>query len=152
MSKFTDWYDRNKEELNAKRRKKYAENAQFRKKTQDKARESYRKNRRVTNPADRRTVVDESGERYFSIGRVARLIGRQPESVRKLHRMGVLPDPVYYDSRGWRLYNRAQALLIRQVFRRLEDKADTDVKSLADVREVLHAEWHTTTGGEGGEG
>lgn len=138
---YKEWYRQNKEKVNAKRRKKYDEDAAFREKTQTRALEGYHAKRKTMAPTDRRTVVDEQGERFFSIGRIARLIGRQIESVRKYHRMGILPDPTYFDARGWRLYTRQQALLIRQVFRRFQEQTDVEVRTLADVRRVLHERW-----------
>lgn len=149
---FKTWWDKNKEERNRLRREKYASNRPHRDRLKEKALEHYRNSVRRDRPIDRRSVVTEDGIRFMSIGRLARLIGRQIDSVRRYQRMGVIPEPMYFDTRGWRLYTVNQAMLLRRVFQRFENKEDLEVRNLNDVAALLHAEWQEQGGAADGEG
>jgi len=148
---FKEWYRKNKAEFNRNRRAKYRENPNVREKAQRSALTTYRARRRRMVQVDRRTIVDANGQRFFSVGRIAKLIGRQIETVRYYHRLGIIPDPTYFDSRGWRLYTRGQAILVRRAFVRLADENDSEVTSLDDVRRILSEEWEAAVGGVCGE-
>lgn len=151
MSDFKDWWALNKEAQNAKRREKYRTDPQTRQRARSSALRRYRTTQRRETQIDRRTVVTEDGTRYISIGRMSRLIGRTVMSIRRYHRMGIIPDPLYCDARGWRLYTITQAALLRRVFRRFEDRNDLGVKNLRDVARLVGAEWGDE-GGTDGEG
>ncbi len=110
----------------------------------------YRTVVRRERPIDRRTIVTEDGARFVSIGRVSRMIGRETASIRRYHRMGVIPQPLFFDRRGWRLYSVDQVMLLRRVFRRLENPEDQEVRNLMHVRNLLQTEW-AEGGGANGE-
>lgn len=137
---YKDWYRRNRHSLNERRREKYNTNPAYRARIRRQAQESYAAKRNPV-PVDRRTIVDKTGRKYWSIGRIARLINRKVLTVRQYHKTGVLPQPTYFDSRGWRLYTPSQAALLRMVFRRLDDPNDTTVQSLADVTDLVIERW-----------
>lgn len=134
---YKTWYEKNKKRLSAERKKKYREDREHREKTRRRSRRYWREKKAVTVPADRTLIRSPSGE-YFTIGRLARMINRQPSTVRDYHAQGVIPQPDYYDSRGWRLYTRGQAMLVQRVFRRFDDG---DLQSLAEVSRILEEEW-----------
>ena len=140
---FQDWWNENKARKNAERRTTYRDNPVVRESRKAQALAHYRTKVRRERPIDRRSVVTEDGVRFMSIGRLARLIGRQIDSVRRYERTGVIPEPLYFDTRGWRLYTVSQAMLMRRVFRRFENKEDMEVKTLNDVAALLHVDWHT---------
>jgi hypothetical protein len=64
--------------------------------------------------------------------------------------MGVIPQPLFFDRRGWRLYSVDQVMLLRRVFRRLENPEDQEVRNLMHVRNLLQTEW-AEGGGANGE-
>lgn len=138
---FEKYWRENKEKINKERRDKYHANPEHRTELREKAKRNYEKTRRRMVPIDRRTVVSEDGKRYWSIGRIARLIGRNITTIRRYHKDGIIPEPKYFDKRGWRLFDTNQANIMRQAFRRLDDEDDKSVTSLKDVTALLIPLW-----------
>lgn len=138
---FKSWWSLHGADVNAKRRAAYRQDPQYRDDKKKEFREHYRRARRNMTPVDRRTVVSGSGRLYLTIGRVARIIRRDANSIRRYHKMGVIPEPRFYDSRGWRLYTPSQADFMRRVFERLDNPENTSVRSLTDVRRLLDRRW-----------
>ncbi len=146
---FQDWYNENKDRLSAERKLEYRRNPVLRQRRQRQALTRYRTLKRRERPIDRRSVVNQEGARFISIGRLSHLISRDVMSIRRYHRQGVIPEPLFHDARGWRLYSMEQAILLRRVFRRFEDREDDGVKNLRDVAALLLASWRE--GGSDGE-
>lgn len=139
-------YEQNKDEISKKRRERYKTDPVYRQKRQSKALKYYDTRVKRSIPIDRRTILTEDGTRLMSIGRVARLIGRTIDSIRHYHKDGIIPEPLFFDSRGWRLYTPKQAMLLRGAFRRLDDEEDWRVRTLKDVSRLVTAEWGKTDG------
>jgi hypothetical protein len=148
---FKEHYEKNKDEINAKRRRKYHDDPEYYKRVRSNAKESYNRTIKRMQPIDRQTIVDGTGEKYWSIGRVSRLIGRTIITIRRHHVDGVIPLPIYYDSRGWRLYSTRQVSLLRKVFHKLDDEKDLTVQSLSDVSKFLATCWEDKDGEDEGK-
>ena len=142
---FKDWWRRNKDRINAARRAKYRADPRYREKKKEEFRDYYQGTRQAVTPVDRRTVVSGTGRMFVTIGRVARIINRRTNSIRRYHVQGVIPEPRYYDARGWRLYTPSQAELMRNVFSRMDDPNDNTITTLGDVRRALRAGWMEMT-------
>jgi DNA-binding transcriptional MerR regulator len=142
---YKTWWKKEKEKRNAERRAKYRSDPRYRETQKRRFREHYQETRQNIQPVDRRTVVSGSGRLFVTIGRVGRLIGRQPNSIRRYHKQGVIPEPRFYDARGWRLYTPSQTELLRNVFARFDNPNDQTVRSLADIRRMLEAGWQEMT-------
>jgi DNA-binding transcriptional MerR regulator len=142
---YKTWWEKNKEERNAIRRAKYRQDPRYRETQKERFRAHYLETRQNIEPVDRRTVVSGAGRLYVTIGRVARLIGRQTNSIRRYHKMGVIPEPRFYDARGWRLYTPSQTELMRNVFSRFDNANDDTIRTLGDVRRALEAGWMEST-------
>jgi hypothetical protein len=132
---YKTYYEQHKEEINRRRREKYNLNPERRQTVLDQNKDYYRRVRRK--PGASRTVVHSSTGNFFSMSVVATRINRKPATIREYHRQGVLPEPLHYDTRGWRLYTKAQVLLLIKAF------ADYDAKKLtkAELTQTLAKGW-----------
>ena len=148
---FKDYWERKKDERNQIRRDKYNSDPEYHAAVRATAKQNYKRYKRRMSPIDRRTLLSVDGTRYWSIGRIARLISRNITTIRLYHKKGVIPEPRTFDSRGWRLYSTQQAILLRQLFRRLDDESDTGVKSLADLSAIIYPRWEAADGEEKGK-
>lgn len=105
-----EWYDRNKEVLNAKRKKSYAENSEHRTNAVEYQR-AYRADRPRT-VADGRQyrTVDGVKVEVFRIGHVATATGRTEQVIRIWERDGKIPKPSLPG--GQRYYTQKQVKLL----------------------------------------
>lgn len=134
---FRDWYERNRKELNRKRRLRYHTDPEYRDKQITRAREDYEEKSTNRVKSDRR-VFKSKGAKLISIGRLADALGRKVMTVRKYHTMGVIPQPTHFDSRGWRLYTADQYRAIIAAFDRFDRGI---IPSLSKVKEELEESW-----------
>lgn len=132
---YKDWYEDNKRELSERRKKRYRQDPEYRKKARDNAKRYY--NKKTGGGPKSRTIFTQKGERYFSIGELSKRIGKSIQTIREYHRFGVIPIS-FSDNRGWRLYNESQVILMERIFRQFDEKK---IKSLKQVSEILDKEW-----------
>lgn len=123
---------------NEKRRERYHRDKTYRKKLKKNFRRYYRDNLQKDVAVDRRTIVDGQGRKFLSIGKVAELINRKPETLRKYHNESFLPTPKFYDTRGWRLYTKSQAELLMTAFKMFDSGK---LKSLTEVGIYVRKGW-----------
>jgi DNA-binding transcriptional MerR regulator len=136
---YKKWYQENRKQLLHDRRRRYHTDPAYRKRRIKEASESYyRRRSRDGLPADRRLIRTSSGGEFYSIGRLAEEINRSVQTIREYHSNDVIPTPLYFDSRGWRLYSDRQIVLLRDVFYRFDKQ---ELRSLAEVASVLRREW-----------
>lgn len=137
---YKDWYHNKggKQTLARKRRKKYRTDASYRKTQKDNSTNYYRTRKRKIMPSDRTSIQSVDGKRYFSIGRVARMLGRKVVTIRQYHESDVLPSPTFFDGRGWRLYTKEQVGLMRDTFQKF-DKGE--IETLAAVSRIIARDW-----------
>jgi hypothetical protein len=96
--KFGRWYEKNREDFNAKRRQRYAQDSELRKKARENAKRQREAQRERTEIDTTPTV--RGGVKTYRPAQVAELIGRSPETLRTWRRNGWLPEsdsrhPVY---------------------------------------------------------
>lgn len=124
-SYFQGWYDEHRDDLNRSRRERYATDAEYRAKVRewnDAARGRRRKRRREAAIAEARKVkeavklraggtwktveveVDGVKVPMFTIGAMAKALGKGISTIRVWERTGVLPETPYRSARGDRLY------------------------------------------------
>lgn len=118
---FQEWYDDNRDDLNKRRREKYASDSVYRAKVQqwnrdararrrkDVEKEGLRAKRAVkmqTSGAWKTVEVEVDGVmvRMFTIGALARAIGKGISTIRVWERNGTLPQTPYRSKKGDRLY------------------------------------------------
>jgi hypothetical protein len=130
---YKEWYEKNKEDVNAKRRQKYAKNKAYREKLKKASRQYWRDS---YTPSDATVLEADDGVKYYSISHFADHINRSVATVLGYHRRGVLPEP-YYNDRGWRLYTKEQMRRAAEAFK----KVDSGKYSLKDVRSELSKKW-----------
>jgi hypothetical protein len=134
---FRDWYEKNKEHLNRRRRQRYHKDPNYREKAITRSREDYAAKTINQEKVDRR-VFSVDAVKLISIGKLADAIGRKVLTVRRYHMMGVIPQPSHLDSRGWRLYTVDQLRLIVATF----DCFDRGIiPSLEGVGRELKKKW-----------
>lgn len=134
---FSDWYAKNKDKHNRRRRLRYKTDADYRDRIISRSREDYAAKSVLKTKKDRR-VFEAAHGKLASIGRLANAIHRKVLTVRKYHTMGVIPQPSHFDSRGWRLYTVEQFRLIVATF----DRFDRGIlASLEKVGEELKQKW-----------
>jgi len=119
---FQEWYDDNRDDLNARRREKYATDPAYRAKVQKWNRAARARRRREADKEDRearRAVKLRQSERWktvevevdgvmvkmFTIGALAKAIGKGISTIRVWERSGVLPETPYRSKKGDRLYS-----------------------------------------------
>jgi hypothetical protein len=145
---FKEFWDKNKDEKNAERRRKYNSDPEYHKRVRKKAKESYNRRIKKMKPTDRQTIVDNSGKKYWSIGRLSRIINRTIIVIRRYHMDGVIPLPTFYDTRGWRLYSTHQVSMMRKAFKQLDEGS---MKSLSELTKFLTENWEEPDAKEEGD-
>ena len=131
---YASYYQTHKDKINRRRRERYQTDPKI-KDTVRRRNKTYYTNTRKE-PSDRRIVKSKKGN-FFSMGVFAKAINRKPQTIREYHRDGVIPDPLNFDTRGWRLYTREQTILAKKLFTSYDKKEITK----ADLIILLQEGW-----------
>lgn len=132
---FQEWYGENRDDLNERRRERYATDEEYRAKVQKWNRDARERRRREADKEDRRvrkavklgtsgswkTVeieVDGVKVRMFTIGALARAIGKGISTIRVWERNGTLPETPYRSKKGDRLYTLEMVEAIQKELRK----------------------------------
>jgi hypothetical protein len=118
---FQGWYEENGDDWNERRRQRYAEDPEYRKKVRRWNKEA-RNRRKVEERKEKRAArkamkiqpsgawktieveVDGVKTRMFTIGALARVLGKGISTIRVWEKKGVLPETPHRSSKGDRLY------------------------------------------------
>lgn len=134
-----NYYHQHKKRISDRRKLKYRTDQKYRKQQIERSIRSYRLRYAKRVPADRTVVrAIETGEKYFSISKLAKHIGRGVQTIRWYHKLGVIPEPKHTDLRGWRLYTKEEVLLIQRAFRAFDKR---EIRSLKDVGKTIQEGW-----------
>lgn len=134
---YKDWYNKNKIKLARRKALRYKKDAKYRRSIRIRTLDHYHKHLKKSGIPDRQ-VVKTDHERYFTIGKIARIVARNTWTIRGYHKDGIIPEVTHYDNRGWRLYTREQATILQLVFRKFDRG---DLKSLREVKKEIAAQW-----------
>jgi len=134
LADYKDWYAKNRDRILADKKKKYKEDQAYRDRILNASKGRYVQK---DVPKDRKVIVTSAGE-YYSISRVAEIIKREIQTVRNYHKALVIPEPLAFDTRGWRLYNKHQVDLLADTFAKFDSG---ELKSLAEVADILQHDW-----------
>lgn len=134
---FKEYYAANKKKISDKRKKKYRKDPKYRSTVLQKSKDYYNEKLKRPYLADRRIFQTEEGQ-YISIGRLATLINKDVNTIRRYHRAGIIPQPTRVDSRGWRLYGRSEATLLQTAFRA---KQRGELANLREVQAYIRQHW-----------
>lgn len=142
---FEDWYRRNKEAFNEKRRARYNQDKAYRKRvleTNKKSREKYKSRDQEEKRAQKEAVkirIKERWKRYqqygtafFSVGALAEAVGVSVLSIRNWESKGLIPETPYRSRSGNRLYSYPQIMQIVEDLKeqgRIKNKAGTRAKT-----------------------
>lgn len=136
---FKSWYAEHKAEFNERRKQRYREDSEYRKKIQkwnsdahSAKREQQLTERRKLKKATRLKLhspspvvitIREGGKSVektvVPIGLVAKAVGRGVQSLRRYERLGIIPKTPYHSKNGTRLYTVEQVMEIQTI---LKDK------------------------------
>lgn len=164
MSKsyYQDWYEKNGKNLSARRKERYATDPEYRSKILSRNKETRSESRkveevertkayrarRITSTGSWKTVdktVEIDGEKVtikmFTIGAVAKAIGRGISTVRVWEREGLLPKTSYRSDKGDRLYTLDAVTEMRRVLRSMGRLGDQRInrrknRTLSTTRKV----------------
>lgn len=151
-SYFKEWYEDNGDDLNARRRNRYKTDPAYRRKVQEwnrRAREKRNKERAVEKKAERKAVkmatsgswktveieVDGVKMRMFTIGALAKALGKGISTIRVWERFGVLPETPYRSNKGDRLYSVEQ---VEQFRDQLKKQGKLDPEKLKRKAKPTH--------------
>jgi hypothetical protein len=118
---FEEYYKKNKDSVNAERRRKYHEDPSYRERVL-KASRKYRKSQRddedrVRLPRYQTPLSKEAGDggslQLFSVGAFAVYLGRSVQAITHWEKSGILPPTPYRDDRGFRYYTREMMDVVR---------------------------------------
>ena len=132
---FQEWYDENREDLNARRRERYATDEAYREKVQKWNRDARARRRRVAEKEDRKAKravkIQTSGQwktvemevdgvkvPMFTIGALAKAIGKGISTIRVWERNGTLPETPYRSKKGDRLYTLEMVEAIQKALKK----------------------------------
>lgn len=115
---FEAWYGKNREDYNAKRRQRYAQDKGYRSRVK-----GYTKRYRADNPQRVRqsdgsvgVLVNGRATRGFRTGAVASRLSVTAEAIRYLEKQGYIPSPSLVTSSTIRTYTKKQIRLIKKAF------------------------------------
>jgi len=135
---FHDWYEKNGQVLNDLRRERYHNDPEYREAVTKRNQEA-RKKRRSAETSEREAEREAGGvvrvagrlwkavdveieidgkkvvTRLFTIGALARVLGRSVQAIRLWERQGVLPETPLRNEKGDRLYTAEQVGVFRQL-------------------------------------
>ncbi len=117
---FEAYYDENRDDINEKRRQKYANDPEYRDRVL-KASRDYRKRQRreprVRMPRFQKPSTHQTGDggevQLFSVGAFAAYLNRSVQAINHWERSGILPKTPYRNSRGFRCYTRDMMEIVR---------------------------------------
>lgn len=127
---FKDYYHDNKDVLLRRRRMRYQADSAYRLRRQEDALSYYNRKKKRAVPVPRR-IVRRGDKIYHTIGKLAELIRRDEDTIRRYHRVGILPKPSVKHARGWRLYTENQTELLERLFTRLDQGDGVTLKMLS---------------------
>lgn len=136
---FNSWYEKNKDDYNAKRRERYQRDKGYRRKALKNSRR-YRDEGAIGRQNERNMVRVFNGEEVevFTISAVAEQVGRTAQTIRKWEARGMIPKPVF-KSRT-RLYTQHQInllILFAEKFPKMWD----DSKEVREMSKQLKHAW-----------
>jgi hypothetical protein len=136
---YKEWYKRGGGRQIAKRRKKRREtDEQYRERISRESRQSYHRRTADTPKYYGKRSVDENGNLLFSVGNVAKSIGKSVITVRKYCEKGIIQEPRHRSSRNWRMFTEGQYILIKKAFQLY---GEGKFLSLTDVGNYLESNW-----------
>lgn len=124
---YRKWYASNKEQFNAKRRARYAANAQYRKKAINNSRQGRERTRPTGDEGALIRMVGVNEVKVYRISSVSLQIGVPVPVIRAWERKGIIPNPSF--GRGHRVYTKNQVKLMKKI-------AACVVKFKADKKEL----------------
>lgn len=154
-SQFQEWYAENGDDLNAKRKERYANDPAYRDQTlrtnqrwRDKRKRANRKEREKQRKAAKlkptestwKTVdieVDGVLTPMYTIGALARAIGRGISTVRVWEREGILPATEHRSPKGDRLYSVDQVAKLRKLLKKTGRLKDAKLLQKKRVPEAV---------------
>ena len=128
---FKDYYERNRKRLLKLKRERYAKDPAYRRAVKRRSQKRYRLLRKLNPPEERGVVRGERGEKYVTIGKLSKVVGRSITAIRSYHIRGVIPSPKYFTEQGWRLYSEKEVKVFGSAFAALDQGRLRNLKEVA---------------------
>ena len=134
------WYDKNKEDFNARRREKYAQSKEYRDKQITQV-HAYR-DKRVMPASEHRALIDGHKRKVYTKSQAIEFSGMDPDLFLLLEHNGMIPSPSI--AGDFALYTRRQLTLLLLIASRMDsDTLDVNMRGrtvkqyVADMWEVF---------------
>jgi hypothetical protein len=112
---YREWYEKNREARNARRRARYADSEELREREKDRVR-TYREEKRDPKEAGKvYRSINGKKHQVFRVGQVAAIVGTHPSVLRRYERHGILPETVFEGEH--RFYTAQQVELVAELVR-----------------------------------
>lgn len=151
---FQEWYEENRDDLNVRRRERYANDKAYRDKVQKWNKDARHRRRksaeREERKAKRAVKLQTSGQwktvevevdgvkvRMFTIGALAKAIGKGISTIRVWERNGVLPETPHRSNKGDRLYTLE---MVESIQSALKKAGKLDIGVLKEKKRPVYVE------------
>ena len=141
-SYFSKYYAENKKEISEKKKRRYQEDPEYREKIKARARARKKmlaeeRKKQKQHEVDRENPIwfriefgdSEIPVRMYTIGQLAKRLGRKTQTIRVWERKGIMPEATYRSSAKDRLYTELQVRLIVEAYDRAEEQFGTGAVS-----------------------
>ena len=136
---FKQWYENNKDEYNAKRRQKYAENPEVRSKAI--ARSQRYKGRRDSTKTYVVKVIDGKQIHMYPTGSAAKIIGVHHNTIPNWEKRGLIPEPILREHRRfYTSHQLSQMVVLKNLLERANKSEEYAVEKAALV-EMIKTTW-----------
>lgn len=132
-----EYYDQHKNTISEHRKSRYWTDPEYRAQVMARSRKRYQVESSSKDKDIGYTVKMKDRVEVFTIKHVANQIGKCEDTIRTWESKGIIPRPIYKESRGWRLYNSKQIQLLTAAFRMFDEKR----WSKQNVHDYLVAHW-----------
>ncbi len=118
------YYERNKDAILRKRKKRYRKDKDYRERLRESARDGYARRREESGkevyqfgvPVRGSSIVQKDGQFYYSAAYAAKRAGVSQQTIRRWEKESVIPSPVKEEGgRGWRWFTPYQVVLLKRL-------------------------------------
>lgn len=147
---YSNWYDENKDQVNAGRKDKYANNSEYRDKNLDRSKKNYRAKHGIL--SDGNSLVVSDGEQFvgIKITKAANLLGVDRQSLLRYLNLGLLPK-MDFEGTALKFITLDQLPLVKKFFNTMHKKGTykgSVQETSAELYEWLDSNWRNRNASE----
>lgn len=146
-SNFQAWYDKNRDALSEKRKKRYAEDSDYREKVKSAARKRWQDQRKARGGGESRTRGGNRPRNFrvgnqdvvvYGVSEYAYRIGRDVQTISAWEEREIVPTPTVVDEHGRRWYSERHMDLVAAVVAKFDDKGG---RKLLELKKKIWDAW-----------